>query len=190
MVNKIFLTVLFTTLMQANITMCFLKNHSDPATVDNSQLSGKNCTSVNDMKSNGYNLEDMKISNSSNGLDYVFIFKTKSNVIDQNDLKTQLKNLQKDQEQQNEKELLSKSIKNGKELYLSNCKECHGDGTISAYNYAEPLLNLTSEEIEVAIRDYSLDQRDKGMAILMSPIANSLTDQDVIDVSNYLETLK
>ena len=80
---------------------------------------------------------------------------------------------------------------NGKELYTNKCKSCHGkQGELEAYNRSRPLNTLSLEEITDSIRGYTLNEYDRGLAIMMAPIASSLTEDDIDSVYNYLKTLK
>ncbi|MEA3384384.1 MAG: c-type cytochrome [Campylobacterota bacterium] len=178
MFKKSLLFLSTASLLFASTTMCYKKNHIDPETIETVKLKGGVCNdelSVEDMKKNGYKVEDIKLSNSKVGLNYTYIF---------------IKNDMQKVVEESKEDINSADIKAGEKIYNKTCKRCHGDGTISAYNRARPLASLNEDEIAESIRDYSLDEKDNGMAILMKPYANSLIDKDIKDVAAYIQTLK
>lgn len=202
MLKKLLLLSSVALFSNAAVTMCFLKDHSDPSTAQTTPLDGADCKSqtVEQLKNTGLELKDIKMKDSANGFNYVFIFDnatsqsstpaSSSVVITKEMLKEQIAQIQEENTQKEEAMSVQDSSTRGEKLYKSKCQSCHGNGTIAAYNTATPLLKLSKEDIEIAIRDYKLDAKDKGMAILMRPIAYSLIDKDIKDISNYLETLK
>ncbi|MEA2050011.1 MAG: c-type cytochrome [Campylobacterota bacterium] len=180
-------------LVSASPTMCYKKEHQDPSTIESTPLNGGECKgklSVDDMKKNGYEVDSMKIQNGEDALNYIYVFKKTKNQTSKTDLKKQLQLLDDEKKLQTKTEATKASIEAGKKLYNSKCISCHKDGTISAYNSARPLVDLSVDDIKESIRDYSLDEKDNGMAILMKPYANLLGDKDIINVANYIQTLK
>jgi len=78
----------------------------------------------------------------------------------------------------------------GKKLYISTCQRCHGTkGEIEASNTSKALNKMTLEEMEVSIREYTIDNKDNGMAILMNPYSDSLSDDDLYNIDQYLKTV-
>ena len=188
-------------LLSASTVMCYKKNHFDPETIENTPLKGKICDkklSVNDMKKNGYEVKDIKIQNGTEGLNYIYIFKKETQKkqlaqtapISQTTLKAQLKQLKADEEKAKKVDQDKIDLSEGEKIYNKTCKSCHGDGTISAYNSATPLVQLSVEDIEVAFRDYGLDQKDNGLAMIMKPIAVTTTEEETKQVAKYIQTLK
>ena len=160
--------------------MCYKKDHLDPDTIETIPLKGGVCDekrSVRDMQNDGYKVEDIRISNGIEGLNYTYIFIKDSST---------KKSIPKSAKLEINDKV---DIKAGEKLYNKTCVTCHGDGTISAYNAARPLATLSVEQIEESIRDYGLDEKDNGMAILMKPYANSLIDEDIVNVAAYIQTL-
>jgi cytochrome c553 len=194
MTLKIIGFLFLVTYLYSGVTMCYIKDHSDPSTVESTPLQGVECKgiySVNDMKKLGYEVENLKIQNNTRGLDYIYIFKKKSlkptKVVAssnnmQQDVKKALKKIEKEKQKPN--------LQNGKVIYNSKCRLCHEDGSVSAYNTARPLNELTVEQITTSIRDYDLEQKDNGMAFVMRPYANLLSPKDLKDVAAYIQTLK
>ncbi len=187
MLKKSLLILSVVSLLNGSSTMCFKKDHTDPDTIETIPLKGGICNnekSVIDMKKDGYSVEDIKISNGDTGLNYIYIFKqdNKKVISSKEEIKEQIQAIKDDEKKV---DLIA-----GEKIYKNTCNRCHGDGTISAYNKARPLANLTIEDIEVSIRAYSLDEKDNGMAMLMKPIANSLMSNDIKNVAAYIQTLK
>lgn len=191
-------------LLSASTTMCFKKEHSDPSTIENIALDGGKCAgknSISDMKKAGWSVEDIKISVGDEGMNFIYVLKNNSTMVDaslvqtgtaltKENLKAQLQELQAEQKVEKEKEEKIVSLADGKKLYESTCKRCHGDGTIRAYNAARPLVELDEEDINLAISEYKLDIRSGNMSLLMKPYANLMGTKDIENVSAYIQTLK
>ncbi len=164
-------------ILSASSTMCFINNHMNPSTVESIALQGGECNnklSVIDMKKNGFIVEDIKIKSNEKGFDYIYIFKKSRNSLSKistNDNKVS-------------------DIELGKKLYNKECRKCHKDGSVSAYNVARPLNTLDEEDIKQSIAEYSLGERDAGMAILMKPYADTLSSHEIKNVAKYIQTLK
>ena len=172
MFKKIILGItVFSTILTAQQTICF-------------QLDGKMGEELKALveKYKG-SLQGVSINDDTN--DNVNIDKIMAQVESQN--------LQKEKINQKLKEsqLAQEIISNGQTLYTAKCQSCHGKkAQKSAYNRSRALNSLTLEEIETSIRGYLMDEYDRGLAILMKPYAVSLSDKDVKDVYQYIQTLK
>ncbi|WP_228284989.1 hypothetical protein [Aliarcobacter butzleri] len=71
--------LLGTTSILADTTMCFKENHSSMSTIENIPLNGGACAgkfSVNDMKKQGWAVDDIKISQAPTGMNFIYILKT------------------------------------------------------------------------------------------------------------------
>lgn len=205
MIKKSLYVICTASILSASVTMCYKKDHVDPSTIETITLSGGECNdklSVNDMKKNGYQVDSMKIQNGTNGFNYIYVFQKETvkkqmqavvpivSGLSDADLTARIENIQKKKIEKKEKEEMISSIDSAKKIYESTCKRCHGDGSISAYNLAEPLNNLSLEDMKMAISDYGNGTKDNGMAMLMQPYASLVTDKDVEGIYNYLKTLK
>ena len=202
MIKKSLYLICTASVLSASATMCYKKEHLDPSTIENIALSGGECKdklSVNDMKKNGYQVDSMKMQNGKTGFNYIYVFQKNStnnqivsfgNGLTDEELTARLENIQKKKKAKIEKEEMVASIDSAKNLYEDTCRRCHGDGTISAYNLSRPLKDLSLEEMQISIRDYSNGTKDNGMAILMQPYANLLIKKDIDGIYNYLKTLK
>lgn len=204
MLKKSLYVLCTASLLSASTTMCYKKDHLDPSTIENIALDGGKCAgkfSVTQMKKQGYVVDSMKLQNGTDGLNYIYIFQkkmAKNEKMQQNmpifvtneQLKAQLKNIEKEKELQKVAENEASALEEGTKLYESTCKKCHGDGTIRAYNSARPLRELTLEDMQISIRDYINGSKDNGMAILMQPYASTITKKEIIGVHEYLKTMK
>ena len=202
MIKKSLYLICTASVLSASATMCYKKEHLDPSTIETIALSGGECKdklSVNDMKKNGYQVDSMKIQEGKNGFNYIYVFQKNTtnqkvvsfgNGLTDEELTARLENIQKKKKAKIEKEEMVASIDLAKNLYEDTCRRCHGDGTISAYNLSRPLKNLSLEEMQISMRDYSNGTKDNGMAILMQPYANLLIKKDIDGIYNYLKTLK
>ena len=202
MIKKSLYLICTASVLSASATMCYKKEHLDPSTIETIALSGGECKdklSVNDMKKNGYQVDSMKIQEGKNGFNYIYVFQKNTtnqkvvsfgNGLTDEELTARLENIQKKKKAKIEKEEMVASIDSAKKLYEDTCRRCHGDGTIRAYNLSRPLKDLTLEDMEVSIRDYSNGTKDNGMAVLMQPYVNLVTTKDVKAIYNYLKTIK
>ena len=201
-------TALSALLATASTTMCFKKDHLDPSSIENIPLDGGECKgifTVSDMKKQGYNVDDIKITVSKDGMNYMYIF-SKQNVIiaDANtkapegtqvltkeQLKSYLNELKKEEKLEQQKKEKLEDIALGKEIYTSQCASCHGKkGELKAYNRSRPLNTLTFDEIENAIKEYDLEIRKGMTASIMKPYAASLSEEKLKGVAAYIKTLK
>ena len=69
--------LLSSTSIFAETTMCFKENAS-MSTIENTPLDGGVCNgklSVNDMKAKGWSVDDIKISQSQTGMNFIYILK-------------------------------------------------------------------------------------------------------------------
>jgi cytochrome c553 len=62
-------------------------------------------------------------------------------------------------------------------------------GELKAMNSSRPLNSLSLEDFQIAIRDYGLDQYDRGMAFVMKPYASMLIDKDIKAVYEYIKRI-
>jgi len=203
MLKKSLLVVCTASLLSASTTMCYKKDHLDPSTIESVSLDGGECNgslSVIDMKKDGYKIDSMKIQNTKDGLNYIYVFTKNSNKketvaipnsISDTHLSAQLKKIRKEEIIVKEKEEKISFVKAGEKLYLSNCVQCHGKkGEKEAYNTSKPLNTLSVEYMRRAILDYRLGDKDNGMAIVMNPYASFLTQDDIQKVYDYLHTVQ
>ena len=189
----------------ADTTMCFKENHQSMSTIETTPLDGGLCAGKNtiaDMKAKGWNVDDIKISNTPNGMNFIYILKTpvtqavsSSNFSgNQADMEARiLEKLEKKKEAE-KKAIEVKAIQdaaiNGEKTYVNKCQSCHGtNGEKNAYNTSRPLKDLSIEDMSVSIRDYKLGNKTSGNAIIMTPYANYVNENDIKGIYSYLQKI-
>ena len=201
LITSITLGMLASTSLFANTTMCFKENHPSMTTIESTPLDGGECNStksINDMKKDGWEVSDIKIENSTNGKNYIYIFKKDSVNISKMDTEKLEQKIMQRLEQRKEVEQASKIIvakekmsRNGKELYINKCQSCHGEkADIKAYNVSRSLIDLSLQDMQLSIRDYTLDEYDRGFAMVMKPYATILNQKKIKEIYSYIKTLK
>ena len=202
MLKKGLYTLCITSILSASSTMCFKKDHADLSTIETTALNGGKCNgkrSVVEMKKDGFIVDDIKITSSKNGFDYVYIFKKgvvsnqtlNTSNMTRSQMKAQLKEILNEDEVAKKVEETKIAKKLGKEVYTEVCVKCHGiNGEISAYNVVRPLNILSVEDIKESFRDYGLEEKDNGYAILMKPYVDKYSADEVHSIATYIQTLK
>ncbi len=199
--------ILSSTTIFAETTMCFKENHQSMTTIESTPLNGGACNgkyTINDMKAKGWNVDDIKISQSANGMNFIYILKTGTNSIqavaplavsgNQADMEARiLEKLEKKKEIEAkakvEKELEESAI-DAEKIYVSKCQNCHGtNGEKSAYNSSRPLKELSLEDMTESIKDYKLGKKDSMNATIMTPYANYLDNKDLKAIHAYLNKI-
>ncbi len=207
--KKTLLSLAVVSLLSADSTMCFKENWTDMSKIETIALAGGKCEnkySVSDMKAQGWRVDDIKISSSKEGMNYMYVFSkgtaNNSNVfsganadeiseeiyekVEQRILAKQAK-----VEKKRKAKVVAKAKAVGKNIYKTTCAKCHGqNGEVSAYNTSKPLNTLSVEDIEIAFRDYSLTAKDNGMAMIMMPYVDKYSSSQIKNIATYIQTLK
>ena len=197
--------LLGSTSLLADTTMCFKENHKSMSTIENTALDGGVCNSkfsVNDMKAKGWNVDDIKISQTTNGMNFIYILKTpvsqmatQSNFSgNQADMEARIMDKLEKKKEAEKKAIEVKAIQdaaiNGEKTYVNKCQSCHGtNGEKNAYNTSRPLKDLSIEDMSVAIRDYKLGNKNSGNAVIMTPYANYVNENDIKGIYSYLQKI-
>lgn len=197
--------LLSSTSILAETTMCFKENHSSMSTIENTPLNGGVCNgkySVNDMKVKGWNVDDIKISQSPTGMNFIYILKTATTSIQQSsqfvgnqaqieaNIIAKLEKKKQDEIKEKEVEEIKKAAVDGENTYKNKCQTCHGtNGEKSAYNSSRPLKDLSVEDMVQAMKDYKNGRIDSPNAILMTPYANYLNEDIIKGVYGYLNKI-
>lgn len=198
--SLIMTSLLFATLsLNAQTTMCFKENHKDMITIENTRLDGGECAgdkSAKDMKTQGWMVDDIKITPSSAGSNYIYIFKKDEglqNVSEEelmDKLYKKLETEKKAKEEKAKKELIIANAKAGEQIYTTKCAICHGEnGELKAKGASKRINTLSHTEFTSAIRDYKNGARNSVLSILMQPYANSLTQDDIRNIYTYLKKI-
>lgn len=187
----------------ADTTMCFKENHQSMSTIENTPLDGGLCNgkfTINDMKAKGWNVDDIKISQSPNGMNFIYILKTATTQTSSNFTGTQaqmeaniLAKLEKKKEAE-EKAKVEKELKDAtilaQELYTTKCQTCHGtNGEKSAYNTSRPLKDLSVEDMQESIKNYKVGKVDSMNANIMIPYANFIDYKEIKGINAYLKSI-
>lgn len=201
------ITLFATTALFSQTTMCFKENHNSMSTIESTKLDGGECKStftINDMKTKGWSVDDIKITTKESMYNFIYILK-KGNIstnlvasgsnLNQQDLEDKIlkrledKKVQELKELKIEKELKEKAF--GKEVYTNKCQSCHGQkGEKSAYNAARPLKDMSLEDMEYAINRYTNDSSyGNGYQIQMNSIAPNTTKNELEQIHNYLNSI-
>ena len=201
-------TALCAVLASASTTMCFKKDQMDPSTIETVALDGGECQgmfSVSDMKKQGYNVDDIKITVGAAGMNYMYVF-SKQNVIIGNantkapagtqvltkeQLKSYLSELKEEEIKEQKRKEEMGDIALGKDIYTSQCISCHGEkGELKAYNKSRPLNSLTYQDMETAIADFEYLKKATTTQNIMKPYASGLTEAKLKGIVTYLRSLK
>ena len=198
--------LLSSTSIFADTTMCFKENHQSMSTIENTPLDGGICAGKNtiaDMKAKGWLVDDIKISQSANGMNFIYVLKTpvsqmasQSNFSgNQADMEARiLEKLEKKKEAEKAAEeiQIKKDLsEDGKNIYVNKCQSCHGEkGESTIGGYSRPLNTLSSEDMRDSISGYTNGTYDRGRASVMRPITSTLTHVTLDKVSAYLESIK
>ncbi len=190
----------------ADTTMCFKENHKSMSTIENTPLDGGICAgkyTVNDMKTKGWSVDDIKISQTANGMSFIYVLKTAtavSTASSPNFVGNQAQieaNIIAKLEKKKEEEIKAKEIQeiqeaaiDGEKTYINKCQNCHGtNGEKSAYNSSRPLKDLSVENMNESIKDYKLGKIDSQNASIMTPYANYLDTKTIKGIHGYLNKI-
>lgn len=187
-------------LLLAQTTMCFKENHKSMSTIESTKLDGGACAgtkSVQQMKKEGWEVDDIEISSNNTGKNYIYIFKKDvqtASYTNQEELTAIILAKLDAKKVIEEKERVEKirltNLATGQRIYSKKCKNCHGaTGEIEAYNTSRKLNTLTKKDMTISIRDINNGTQDNGMVLLMSPYAEGLSKSDVEGIYYYLQTL-
>jgi cytochrome c553 len=193
--------LLSSTSLLAETTMCFKENHKSMTTIESTPLDGGICNSkfsVNDMKAKGWSVDDIKISQTATGMNFIYILKTASSVQvtplvsgNQADMEARIvEKLEKKKEAEakaKEVQEIKEAAIDGEKVYTTKCQSCHGiNGEKSAYNSSRPLKSLSIEEMSESIKNYKVGSVTSNNATIMAPYANYLDEKTIKGVHGYL----
>lgn len=197
--------LLGSTSLLADTTMCFKENHKSMSTIENTPLDGGICAgkyTVNDMKTKGWSVDDIKISQTANGMSFIYVLKTAtaatttSSNFTGNQAQMEANILAKLEQKKvaEEKAKVEQELKDtaviSKELYTNKCQTCHGtNGEKSAYNTSRPLKDLSLEDMQESIKNYKIGKVDSMNANIMTPYANFVDYKEIKGINAYLKEL-
>lgn len=200
LLTSITLSLLTSSALFAQTTMCFKEAHTSMATIESTPLDGGACgssKSLNDMKKAGWAVEDIKIESAQKGKNYIYILKKDEatiSTIDEEKLEQKILQRLEDRKKQEiatkKKEIKIRMSRNGKKLYIKKCQSCHGQNADEEYGRSRALTELSLFDFKTTIRDYNLGEYDRGQAFVMKPYANLMNSQDIKNVYSYIQSLK
>jgi cytochrome c553 len=189
----------------ADTTMCFKENHKSMATIESTPLDGGICASkfsVNDMKAKGWNVDDIKISQSATGMNFIYILKTPNSatpttsnfVGNQAQMEANIMAKLEKKKVEEEKAKVEKELKDAaidaEKLYTTKCQNCHGaTGEKRAYNSARPLKDLSLDDMQESIKDYKTGNKTGGNASIMTPYANFIDYKELKGIHAYISKI-
>lgn len=201
LLTLISLGLLTTSTIFAQTTMCFKENHKSMSTIESTALDGGLCSSsksLKEMKKDGWAVDDIKIESTSKGKNYIYIFKKDEvllSTLNEEELEERImQKIEKRKEVAGLERIVKakrKMSKKGKDIYINKCQTCHGEkAEKTPYNNSRPLINLDLNDFQQAIRDYTVDEYDRGSAIVMKPYANMMNKTRNKEVYLYIQSLK
>ncbi len=84
LLTSVTLGLITATSLLAQTTMCFKENHPSMTTIESTPLNGGLCSSsksIQDMKKEGWSVEDIKIEKSANGNNYIYVLKKEAQTL-------------------------------------------------------------------------------------------------------------
>jgi len=194
MIKKGLFVLSLTSFMMADTTMCFKKDWIDPSTIETTTLDGGKCASnksLVDMKKDGWAVEDIKISSGKSGMNFMYVLKKGGSVIlSDGDLEARLNKIQDKREEKAKKVKIAKAKANGGKIYKTTCASCHGLKGEKRVSNSNALNSMSIDEIEIAMRDYRIEERTGLTAMLMKPYADLVQADEVKSIAQYIKTLK
>lgn len=198
--------LLGSTSLLADTTMCFKENHKSMSTIENTPLDGGICAgkyTVNDMKTKGWSVDDIKISQTANGMSFIYVLKTVTTTTNSSssnftgnqaqmeaNILAKLEQKKVAEEKAKVEQELKDSAVIAKELYVNKCQSCHGvNGEKSAYNTSRPLKDLSFEDMQESIKNYKVGKVDSMNANIMTPYANFIDYKEIKGINAYLKEL-
>ena len=196
--------LLGSTSLLADTTMCFKENHKSMSTIENTPLDGGICAgkyTVNDMKTKGWSVDDIKISQTATGMSFIYVLKTataatttSSNFagnqaqIEANIIAKLEKKKEGEEKAKVEKELEEAKI-DAKEIYINKCQNCHGIKGETKRSDSKPLNKQNIEEMEDSIKDYKLGRNGKESSLNAPIHTNNLDPKTIKGIHAYLQSI-
>ena len=196
--------LLGSTSLLADTTMCFKENHKSMSTIENTPLDGGICAgkyTVNDMKTKGWSVDDIKISQTASGMSFIYVLKTAAVVtttssnfagnqaqIEANIIAKLEKKKEGEEKAKVEKELEEAKI-DAKEIYINKCQNCHGIKGETKRSDSKPLNKQNIEEMEDSIKDYKLGRNGKESSLNAPIHTNNLDPKTIKGIYTYLKEL-
>ena len=183
----------------ANTTMCFKESHSSMATIESIALDGGECAgkySINDMKAKGWSVDDIKISQTKDGMSFIYILKSADHAkivpmvagsagtsgLNQEQMEANIMAKLEAKKDAEEKAKVEQEIKEAKidaqGIYTNQCQNCHGSkGEVRKGN--SKLKDLSTDQMEEALKEYKLGVGEKASSVYAPSHINFLNDKTI-----------
>ncbi len=197
--------LLGSTSLLADTTMCFRENHQSMSTIENTPLNGGACLgkyTINDMKAKGWNVDDIKISQTATGMNFIYVLKTATVASDtsssnftgnQAQMEANIIAKIEKKKEAEEKAKIEQELKEVKidaqNIYINKCQNCHGTNGEITKNNLRALRNLSVEDMEESLKDYKLGRNDKINLINAPMHTNNLDSKTIKGIYSYLKEL-
>lgn len=199
--NKKLLILIFSSMaLFAQTTMCYKENVTSMSGLENIKLDGGKCEgqmSLNEMKAQGWSIDDINISKTASGMNYIYILKNETQYSANDIEKIEASIIEKLEKKKLEdkkkriKEAKERMSRAGKVKYISQCQKCHGEkAELKAMGTSEPLINLDLKDMILRLGEYRRSARDNGNGIVMTPYAKTLEEREIKNIYSYIQTLK
>ena len=204
------LLLLGSTSLLADTTMCFKENAS-MTTIESVALNGGACEgkySINDMKAKGWSVDDIKISQTASGTNFIYILKSADHAkvapmvsggivagsaINQEQLEANIMAKLEAKKVAEEKAQVALELKeakiDAKEIYVNKCQSCHGEkGELSRSTF-KAIRTLSTDDMEETLKDYKLGRGEKASSIYAAAHVNYLDTKTIKGIKAYLDSV-
>jgi cytochrome c553 len=152
------------------------------------------------MKSKGWSVDDIKISQTATGMNFIYILKTPTTVqagatqfvgnqaqMEANIL-AKLEQNKKVQEKVKEQEKIQEEATYGQSTYVEKCQSCHGvNGELIKGDRA--VNSMTVEDMQETLKDYTLGLNGKESSIQAPVHVSNLNNKTIRGIYAYLKSL-
>lgn len=204
------LLLLGSTSLLAQTSMCFIENHSSMSTVESTPLNGGACAgkySINDMKAKGWSVDDIKISQTPSGMNFIYVLKSadhgkavpvavgvaSNTAINQEQLEANIMAKLEAKKVAEEKVKVEEELKVAKidsqAIYVNKCQSCHGEKGETVKSGFKALRTLSTSDMEEALKDYALGRENKSSSVYAPVHVNNLNEKTIKGIKAYLDSI-
>lgn len=204
------LLLLGSTSLMAQTSMCFIENHSSMSTVESTPLNGGACAgkySINDMKAKGWSVDDIKISQTPSGMNFIYVLKSadhgkvapvavgiaSNTSVNQEQLEANIMAKLEAKKVAEEKVKVEEELKVAKidsqAIYVNKCQSCHGEKGETVKSGFKALRTLSTSDMEEALKDYALGRENKSSSVYGPVHVNNLNEKTIKGIKAYLDSI-
>ncbi len=164
----LFLIPMLVVFSVAQTIMCYKEAVVSPSAMDTAKLSGTVCEgkTIKDMQKDGWNTKDIQMTKSNDKLNFVYVF-TKGETNSNNPQQTKATEPKTD-------------MKKAKEIFTTRCSRCHKKQD------KDMLKHKTFDDFMFKLSQYGRNDIKSNNAYLMTPVSNSITEDDAKMVFDYI----